>query len=358
MSDRYILISAIAVLLAACSGADETIRDDGSADPTDLISYTVETSQTRSAVIKGTQFPTNQSFRVWAFVAGSSTPLIDGDIVSCTDGSAWSTQSKYYWPKGDPKITFYALYPTVFSINKDIKRFTYTVPTAVESQSDILYDMVTASKTDDGVSHNPIKRYAVPLTLRHALTQIAFKGRVSTNNMDWTVSVTDIKVCNVMGTGTFDLTTGMWSSLSGTNDFKIGLSSSPVTFGSSTSTATDLTASDGVLLLIPQTLLAWDLQDNVSNTSGSYLAITCHIKEGDTDLIGTTTTPTTVYVPFDSGSSSWKRGNRYTYTLEFGTGYSADGQNQFRVLIVGSEITDWADGEGGDIGAKMTQEDE
>lgn len=358
MVDRYRLTSALAaLLLAACSGADETTRDDGNADPTNLISYTVAASQTRSTVIRGTEFPVEESFRVWAYEEEGDAPLIDGGIVSCTNGSVWSTQEKYYWPDGGGKVSFYALYPTTLDMDGDTKSFDYLVRGPVDMQEDILYDVVTAGKTDDDVSHNPIKRYAVPLTFHHALSQIAFRGRVNSDNKDWTVSVSNIKVCNVAGWGKFDLTTRKWSDLSGVTDYSVGLSEEAASFSYDDSyKAIDLTAPDGVLLMIPQALQAWDRKENALKSADSYLAIDCHICQGATDVIGSFDQPETVYVPFDSGSSSWQQGYRYTYTLEFGTGYTEDGQPHLRVLIISSEITDWAEGDGDDLGAKMTNE--
>ena len=357
MVDRYRLTSVLAaLLLVACSGTDETLRDGGNADPTTLISYTVSASQTRSTVIRGTEFPVDESFRIWAYEGDA--PLIDGDVVSSTGGSVWSTQKTYYWPEGGTRVNFYALYPTTLDIDQAAKGFAYTVPVSISSQQDILYDVVSACKTDDDVSHNPVKSYAVPLLFKHALTQIAFKGCVRDDCKDWTVSVSGITVCHVAGKGKFELAAAKWSDLTGTTDYSVGLSSEAVSFGyNSAGTTTDLTASDGVLLLIPQQLQAWDMTSNVMNTTDSYLAVECHISQGTADVIGTAAKPATVYVPFDSGTSSWKQGYRYTYTLEFGTGYTADGQPQLQVLIFSSEITDWVEGDGDDLGAKMTHDE-
>lgn len=355
MADRYIFASVLAaLLLAACSGADEPLSDDnGSTVPTDTISYTVAASLTRSTVIRGTEFPIDESFRVWAFEEDDAT-LIDGGIVSCTNGLVWSTSEKYYWPQGDGRVSFFALYPNTLSMDKDTKSFSYVVPGDVSSQQDVLYDAVTAGKTDDGVSHNPIKRYAVPLTFHHALTQVAFKGCVSANNPEWTVSVSAITLCNVASRGTFDLTTMKWKGLAGLKDFSVGIRSDAGAFGYA-SEAIDLTAPDGVLLMIPQTLRPWDTDDYVVNTYDCYLAIDCHIRQGYIDIIGTATQPATIYVPFNDGPTSWKQGYRYNYTLEFGEGYNAEGERELQALVASSEITDWAEGGDDDLGAKMTQ---
>ena len=338
------------IMLSACSGNDDT---NSAADPSGIISYTVKASPTRSSVISGTTFPTDKTFRVWAYEEGSTEALIGGDIVSCTDGSVWSTETKYYWPQGT-KVNFYALYPTSLSYNIANASFSYTVPTDVSQQQDVLYDVIKAGKTDDNISHNSVKRYAVPLTFRHALSQVAFRASISDENSDFTVEVSGITMHNVYTSGMFNLTTRSWGSLSSVDNLAIGISSDAgaITYGGD---PVSVTADDGMLLVIPQSLSGWALGTNVNSTSDCYLAVDCHVTgSGGVDLLGTSSAPATVYVPFDNSSTIWEAGKKYIYNLQFGTGYDAGGNRQLQVLIVGSEITDWTNGTGGDVDAKMT----
>lgn len=353
---RYISVTVLlaALMLTACSGHDEA--EAVQQPEPELISYTVSNASTRSTVINGTSFPAGKSFRVWAFDQVEGTTVINGDKVSSTDGSVWSTQEKHYWPQSN-SVRFYALYPTSLSLNTSAMAFTYTMPTAVASQEDVLYDTETASRTDDRVSHNAIKRYALPITFHHALAQVAFKGRVSADNPAWTVNVSGITLCNIYGTGTFDLNNKSWGGLTGLTSTAIGIRKAGTLVYSAGADAANLTAADGALLVIPQQLKAWDLKTNVSSAKGCYLAISCHINNGTTDINGTAETPQTIYVPFDNAGTQWKQGCRYTYTLQFGSGLDANGQKQLEILVVESEITDWLSGDGGDLDAKMTTED-
>lgn len=340
----YLMLGAI---LAACS-AEET--NDNKSVPVigDAISYTVTAAQTRT-VFTGTVFPTDETFRIWAYEAGNIDPLINGDVVSYNTGkSAWTTTATYEWPSGN--VDFYALYPASMTLNTADKTINYTVPTAVSSQADILYDVITAAKGDVAVTKNPVVKNAVPITFHHALAQIAFKGKVKADNKEWTVNVNGIEICNVASTGTFSLTTKAWSTLTTPATFALGMSTSlgAISFyevdGTTEAQATNLTADDGAMLLIPQALSAWDRSTNVSATTGCYLIVTFHVCNNGTDLYGTADSPVKVYVPFDNTNTIWEPGKRYVYTLQFGSGYDADGKQQLQPLIISSEITDWADG--------------
>ena len=336
----------IAQLLQACSGVDENTRDDVFVN--DLISYTVATTPTRSAIINGPHFPADKSFRVWAFEDNSNETVINGDVASCINDSVWNTEEKYYWHE-TKQVSFYAIYPISLSLTDDTKRFAYTMPTDVSKQEDVLYDVVTVTKVD---SNKTVKHDAVPLTFRHALAQVAFKGIVSADNPDWTVTVSGIAIHNIYGTGTFDLISKTWNNLSTPTYSEIGIHAEGVSFTyNDGAKALNLTADDGAILVIPQVLTGWDRTDTVHNTSGSYLAVTCHLCNDDGDLFGTATKPQTIYVPFDHGGIPWQQGRKYVYTLQFGAGFDADGNKYLQVMVVSSNITEWADGDGGNLNA-------
>ena len=352
--ERYISVTVLlaALMLTACSGNDEPTalqQDD------ELISYTVSSADTRSNVISGTSFPADKSFRVWAYDQTNGNTVIGGDIVSSSGGGVWSTQQRYYWPQAN-NVTFYMLYPTSLSLSPSMT-FSYTMPADVAKQEDVLYDTETANKTDSRISHNAIKRYALPVKFHHALSQVSFKGRVSAENPNWTVEVSGITLCNIYGTGTFYIRSKTWSALSGLTSTAIGIREAGTLVYSSGADPVNLTAANGALLVIPQKLTAWDTKSNVSETTGCYLAVNCHINNGTTDIVGSDEKHQTVYVPFDNVGTSWEQGRRYTYTLQFGSGLDADGNERLYIIVVESEITDWAVGEDSSIDAKMTTED-
>ena len=349
----YILIPALTAMLSACSTADEPQWDGGNtATHKGGISYTVATALTRAA-ISGNTFPTSSTFCVYAFQEGESTPLIPGDIVRCLDGTVWATDDNYYWPES-ASVNFYAVYPASLSFDTSTRKVSYTVPTSVSQQEDVLYETVTASKTSTTVTGNAVKANAVPLTFHHALAQIAFKGKISDGNKDWRVDVTNIALCNVYSTATLDLTASVktWTDLSTPASFECGIRSDAPTLafyeddGTTEAAATTLTATDGALLLLPQTLTPWPrltVNATAAANTGCYLAVTCWIRTSLGDIRGTSEAPVTVYVPFDNGTG-WEAGKRYVYTLNFGAGYDDEGKTILSAMTITSEVTDWSDG--------------
>ena len=351
---HYISALVCTAMMAACSDSES---QGGKTDELEegRIGFTMSV-KTRS-VFTGTEFPTTEAFGVWAWEEGETQPFIAGDAVRYRDDlGAWSTDARYIWPRGN--ITFCAVYPASMAFDADSRTVAYTVPAITASQTDILYDMLTTSKGDEKVMYNSVRRYSVPIKFRHALSQIAFRGRIKEENQDWTVDISDLTLCNVASQGVFSLSTGTWGSITGLQDYSIGMNSSTgsLTYGSTAYEAADLTAADGSLLLIPQQLYPWDADSNVASQDGAYIAVTCHIYNNVSSLFGTAASHITVYVPFDNSGSPWEPGRKYVYTLNFGAGLDANGKSHLEPIEITTEITDWTEGTGGDLDAEMTHE--
>ena len=277
-----------------------------------------------------------------------------------------TTGATYYWPDAPGalyNVTFYALYPASAPTTSNIvsnKTIAFDATHPIDGNTDVLYTKHQTSLSTVISSSSP----AVPLRFHHALTQLAFHGKLSSDfsNDGLQVTVGSIKVCNVNSTGDLDLaatTTSLWGTLSTPTDY-------PLTMVSDegivlTSTAQALTSSSDITMVIPQVLTAWDpttqciyVVDGVSTkalTTGSYLAIDCKIFDTQTGsyMIGDATSYETIYAPFlaDPGDSTaaWEPGIRYTYTLSFGSGYSSQGTLiGDRVLNISVSITPWDEG--------------
>ena len=113
----------------------------------------------------------------------------------------------------------------------------------------------------------------------------------------------------------------------------------------SNTNATDI-SSDHPLLTIPQTLTAWGVKDgtktkeNADDAGQSYLEISCKIQQSGVYLCGSANAYGTIYVPF---GASWEPGKRYIYTLIFGGGYDAEGNEILKPIEFDAETTDWVD---------------
>ena len=340
------------------------------------VTFNPEAAATRGPVPAGS-LGTDLSFRVWA-TKQVTTPTLGVEEAFINDNTSnvvvyddlthyWrTTGATYYWPDAPGalyNVAFYALYPASAPTTSNIvsnKTIAFDTTHPIDGNTDVLYTKHQTSLSAVISSSSP----AVPLRFHHALTQLAFQGKLSdafiTDGLQ--VTVGSIKVCNVNSTGDLDLaatTTSLWGTLSTPTDY-------PLTMVSDegivlTSTAQALTSSSDITMVIPQVLTAWDpttqciyVVDGVSTkalTTGSYLAIDCKIFDTQTGsyMIGDATSYETIYAPFlaDPGNptATWEPGIRYTYTLSFGSGYSSQGKLiGDRVLNISVSITPWDEG--------------
>ena len=340
------------------------------------VTFNPEAAATRGPVPAGS-LGTDLSFRVWA-TKQVTTPTLGVEEAFINDNTSnvvvyddlthyWrTTGATYYWPDAPGalyNVAFYALYPASAPTTSNIvsnKTIAFDATHPIDGNTDVLYTKHQTSLSAVISSSSP----AVPLRFHHALTQLAFQGKLSdafiTDGLQ--VTVGSIKVCNVNSTGDLDLaatTTSLWGTLSTPTDY-------PLTMVSDegivlTSTAQALTSSSDITMVIPQVLTAWDpttqciyVVDGVSTkalTTGSYLAIDCKIFDTQTGsyMIGDATSYETIYAPFEADpgnpTATWEPGIRYTYTLSFGSGYSSQGTLiGDRVLNISVSITPWDEG--------------
>ncbi len=240
---------------------------------------------------------------------------------------------------------------------------TVTVPTTVANQKDIMF----AKTGEDGTTHTASANAAVGLSFDHALSQVVFSGKVASDKI--AVDINDIKVMNAYQKGKvgyFGTNQALAASTSGyfaNQDFSIGLADHDgetegiqTTLGAAnTSTAKNLTATDGALFMIPQTVSAWATtaasavtvaaaEGTESANGQGILAISCKITSAGQYLVGDADNYQTVYIPF---AINWAQGKKYIYTLVFGKGSGAfdeDGKpldTMLPITYTVSSVTAW-----------------
>lgn len=338
------------------------------------VTFNPEAAATRGPVPAGS-LGTDLSFRVWATktAVGTTTEAAfindnTSNVVVYDDLTHYwrTTGATYYWPDAPGalyNVAFYALYPASAPTTSDIvsnKTIAFDATHPIDGNTDVLYTKHQTSLSTVISSSSP----AVPLRFHHALTQLAFQGKLSdafiTDGLQVTVGC--IKVCNINSTGNLNLaatTTSLWGTLSTPTDYPLTMVSDEGIVLTSTTQA--LTSSSDITMVIPQVLTAWDpttqciyVVDGVSTktlTTGSYLAIDCKIFDTQTGsyMIGDATSYETIYAPFEADpgnpTATWEPGIRYTYTLSFGSGYSSQGTLiGDRVLNISVSITPWDEG--------------
>ena len=213
------------------------------------------------------------------------------------------------WPdiNNDVTVNWYAHngYPNgkiqeaPFYLTADKKPYlSFTVNDKVANQKDLL--VATTSGTWDSTGGN------LSFTFDHACSALRFYMKKAKNISDYTLTVTDVELCNVVKTGDYYFNTASWTPGTTTDNYSIFS-------GSATLGDTDYTIMDNsdkpYLIVIPQTLTAWDGSTAIGlATAQSYLQITCTIT-GPTSYTGT------AYIPF---GATLKKGTQYDVKINIG----------------------------------------
>lgn len=163
---------------------------------------------------------------------------------------SWTTD--VYWPGGTKEATFFAYAPyncqgAILESNTGAPKITYTVPSVIDEQKDLL-----VAKSTEDISCNG--KDDVDFTFEHALTAIKFtQGELG----DYT-KITSITISGVKNKGELSLDGASWDNVSTTSGNSYTISS-----------PAGITLND-VLLLMPQTLPSGaKLEVKMSNDDGT-----------------------------------------------------------------------------------------
>ena len=364
-------MSCMAMLAAATmSGSFSSCSNDDLADansnklPGNAIAFNV-TQQ--GALSRGTETNSGnfqnriQDFQVWAYFdkAATGTGVTPGGLyvgdshtigtkVNGDSNGAWSyddVTKQQYWPATTAPLNFQAITPYAHSsftientpdvADPKLAHVTanVTVPTAVADQQDIMF-----AKADGQTRET--NSQTVGLNFQHGMSQVVFNGKLASDKIEATVH--GIEIHNLHNTGKVGYmgtnaelqaqTTGE----AGTT-FAAGLVDNPVV--NSSSQATVLSAADGALFMLPQTVAKWTTTaKNPVPTSeadanhNSYLKVTCTVKDKASGVV--LVNNGSIYIPLEV---NWQQGKKYSYTLVFGQGeqgFKPDGSHDDNLLQI------------------------
>ena len=362
-------LSCMAMLAAAAMGSlgscsSDELLDGTNTLPENAIAFNV-TQQ--GALSRGTETNSGnfqnqiKDFQVWAYFDKSATGtgvtpggLYVGDShtigtkVNGDTKGAWSyddVTKQQYWPATTAPLNFQAITPyahSSFTIENtpDVAEpklahvtANVTVPTAVADQQDIMF-----AKADGQTRET--NSQTVGLNFQHGMSQVVFSGKLASDKIEATVH--GIEIHNLHNTGKVGYmgtnaelqaqTTG-----EAATTFAAGLvSDAKVT---SSSQATVLSAADGALFMLPQTVAKWNTTaKNPVPTSeadanhNSYLKVTCTVKDKASGVV--LVNNGAIYIPLEV---NWQQGKKYSYTLVFGQGeqgFKPDGSHDDNLLQI------------------------
>ncbi|MEG0518282.1 MAG: fimbrillin family protein [Bacteroidales bacterium] len=359
MKKNYLMgLATLAMIMAGCS-QNEVLNSEINGE-SNVIGFSTYTGKTKGTPVTAEAGLHAGGFGVAAFLGVATTPYMgkaDAGASISWKLDKWDytdTKDTRYWPASGA-LKFYAYAP--FDNTKRTAGPTYstagmtftnyTVPTTFADQEDFMYaSNLTA-----------ISGSSVALPFNHALTQILFTV-AATGNLRVDIAANGIEIHNVMSKGTFSLTSAAtpvasWAP-SATDKGTYQLTSTEVTdITSNTSTTTPAVIGTS-LMLMPQTLTAWNpnvatIKNNDSGAKNTYLKINCKIFDINADayILGTGTAYEPTYVPF--GGFGWAMSEKITYALSFGGGFDIEGKPILKPITFTPTVEPWTEGTGSTI---------
>lgn len=242
---------------------------------------------------------------------GSSTYFDPLDFNKGTDNYFTSTPT-YNWPGDDTPLDFYAYAPntltgvTLSADTKDLKG--YTPDQNIANQVDFITAFGTGRRSVNEAS-------GLELTFNHQLSQIEIQAKAA--NEAYTFKISGIRIGQPVSSGDFDFTDSKWTPSTDKAIYEETYAT-PVTL---TATPVSVMGEEGNAMLIPQQLVAWDNENDSTNTkAGAYLSVKLQVN---------TAAGAQVY-PFASNeqcqwaaipiNTLWEAGKKYVYTLDLSNG--------------------------------------
>ena len=299
MNNKILMYSIFMFVITIASCADDDIYEN---NYNEAIVFSVENSN--EAFARGTPilvsdnisnicvygyYTGDGSDSTWNDRSATATPSYFDGIKLTNNGVGtsspfWAYEGLVFWPKSsEANVSFFAYSPVKTDLNGitvtntiGVPTLHYSVPTNTVDQPDL---MIAVPKLDQNITTGS----PVTLEMKHALTCISFQG-TGNNRVIESVTLSGI---SLEGDLSMDGTSISWSNLStpDTTTIKAVLNNDTI----NSSMSTDLTASDGYLMLIPQEL-------------GSGAKITVKI-QNDSAMV------------FDLSDYIWEAGQNITYEL-------------------------------------------
>lgn len=228
----------------------------------------------------------------------------------------WTTSAS--WPDGaagtDVEVTWYASTSGTF-LNRNNPYIAFTVEADAAKQKDLLVAKTSGKYSDYYPNGENVK--SLSFTFDHACTALKFYVKKAKNLKDYTLKVSNIKLKNVVNSGTYNYGSGEWT-LGTNSDFT--LLSTETTLSSDSYTLLNGNEENSYLFMIPQTLKAWSPEQALSDC---YLEIVCEItKDGNTVYRSTANNP--FYIPF---SATFVKGYQHDVKINIGMNSLYSAQN-------------------------------
>lgn len=322
---KSIILALAATALTACSSDDSETTPQSQKKRPLTISVTenpfinpndasVKGITTRSAVI--TTPTLNQFYMNWTY--NTNKQWIGNKTATKKETGKWISDE--YWPgldtSEDITVNWYAYTDGEFDLSEDSQNrpsLDFTVEETPSNQKDLL----VSQTSDTWTNCNGNLFFAFD----HACASLRFYVKKAKNMSDYSITVSDAWLCNVVKEGEFYFDDNSWilRTAEGVQNHPLYRDKDKTTLSLDDTTYQPLDPyEDPYLFLIPQTLTSWDAS---SNTGGCYIKVTCQIiRTADSHVMHNGD----VYIPF---SGILAKGYQYDVNVNIGKNslYKPDG---------------------------------
>ena len=352
---KKIQITVLAFALVSVFGCQKSFTVSNNSDASrQSIGFNAFTHLTKASAILGEEGARGGNFKMAAFqMSGTAegtgvtaTPYFTNDFgygINSAFPSAWNTSTTQYWPAttvtelttesvASESLSFFSYGPTSadgkFSItfddnnydgaqNRTLPKLTVSVAAANADQKDILAAMTEFNHWEDNNK--------VSINYNHILSAITFSAKTESAGFKFIVDEiivgvanNDISTGSLYPTGVYEFAKdnekGNWTGQTGTKEkYNVVLGSATAITKELTAdvtTSLPLSASNGILMLIPQQL------NILNNDAYFYVKYKSYKKNEDGVSYETTPRNYTKFAPLHiTGMTEWKAGKKYNYVL-------------------------------------------
>ena len=312
---KVFLLSLAVAGIAACSADDDDPVTDGLQQPLPL-TITVDENPllnpdaSSQAPATRTAVTTTASLTAFTldyqYIRSDELQYGKNSVKKDVNGN-WSAG---YWPTSaadNTPVSWYA-HTDGTIVNQTDPYLNFAVEELATSQKDLLVASTSGTKAET------LGR--LTLTFDHACTALRFYVKKAKNLDDHTLTVTSIKLCNVVKDGRYYFRTSSWTPGSTRTPFTL-YEGTGMTLPSTDYTLLNA-SDDDYLFIIPQTLTAWDTTTAIASASAqTYIQLQCSIDGGST-YSGL------AYIPF---AATLEAGIQHDVTINIGKNSLYSGPN-------------------------------
>ncbi len=352
---KILTLSALAIaLMASCT---KNNVDDNNPSSNRLVKFSPYLGKDTKAV--STTDATFNTFVAYGYQGADASAAIDWNTTPKTlvnavnvtkNGAKWETDKIILWPAEGTKTEFYGYSPAdkaTYSVTASkMPSLSFTAKTDIAEQTDLL-----VGTSGEVVAPEKLTPKAVGMTFKHALSKISVKAMVS-NDQKAYISSIELGNLGSAANYTYTQTAGAWAAATTPINFPIKLNGSANNLVATT--ATDLTATDGAALVIPQTTTAIIKDKPVAEQAGkSYIKITYSLQNTSNNewIVGKGEAANLQQVAYIPVAFNFAINTAYLYTIKLGTGnggITPDGKpvvdDKNMITFTVNTLTDWENG--------------